>query len=79
MDREDAAGNPLIPLSDARQSLYELRSQVIALHGIYLQAKNIDEQIQLSNQRSARVKDWLVHLRRHADRVGCVGRDCLTC
>ena len=73
MDRKDAAGDPLIPLSDARQSLFELRSQVIALHGIYLEAKNNYEQIQLSNQRSARVKDWLVAFRRHADRVGGVG------
>ena len=60
MARKDDQGEPLIPLSDARQSIFELRSQVLALHGIYLRVKNFDELIRASDQCSAKVKDWLL-------------------
>ena len=74
MARKDEQGNLLIPLSDAWQSLFELRSQVITLHGIYLSAEDIDKRIQASRPTQRERQGLARCFRRRADRGGCVGR-----
>ena len=60
MDRKDGKGNLLIPSSDARQVLEDLRSQYITWWGIYTQAKNDDQKISIRNGQSAMVTKWLL-------------------
>jgi len=46
--------------SDAQRALFDLRGVRLQMQGIYSQAMNINQRIQLSNGRNATVTEWLL-------------------
>jgi hypothetical protein len=57
---EQCMENPAILNSDAKQALYDLRSIYVKFELIETKAANITERINLSNERNAKVRGWLI-------------------